>query len=270
MGVYSQRIVDALKKVPAAVDVTSSFIEGKPELIAKIDRAKAADLGVSVSDIADTLRLLVGGVKVSTFAEGGEQYDIRVRADRHYRSDAEGLALVTVRSSLHGTVPLRDVVELRDSSGPSSIHRDSRQRQVTISASVALGYGQNDVQTAVERIVGQLQLPSGYHVAASGFTREGGRTVKAFIVAILLSIVFMYLALAAQFESWLHPISIMLALPLTVPLALLSILIFGGSINIFSGLGLFVLFGIVKKNSILQVDHTNQLRRQGRRALTQS
>jgi multidrug efflux pump subunit AcrB len=155
------------------------------------------------------------------------------------------------------------VVELRASSGPASIHRDSRQRQVTISANVALGYGQNDVQTAVERIVKELQVPSGYQIAASGFTREGGRTVKAFVVALLLSIVFMYLVLAAQFESWLHPISIMLALPLTVPFALLSILIFGGSINIFSGLGLFVLFGIVKKNSILQIDHTNQLRSQG-------
>jgi hydrophobe/amphiphile efflux-1 (HAE1) family protein len=267
LGVYSQRIVDELKKVPAAVDVTSSFIEGKPEIIAKIDRAKAADLGVSVSDIADTLRLLVGGLKVSTYAEGGEQYDIRVRADRHYRSDAEGLALVTVPSSLHGTVPLRDVVELRDSSGPANVHRNSRQRQVTISANVALGYGQNDVQTAVEHIVAQLQLPAGYHVAPSSFTREGGRTVQAFIVAVLLSIVFMYLVLAAQFESWLHPISIMLALPLTVPFALFSILIFGGSINIFSGLGLFVLFGIVKKNSILQIDHTNQLRSQGKERL---
>jgi hydrophobe/amphiphile efflux-1 (HAE1) family protein len=263
LGVYSQRIVDQLKKVPAAVDVTSSFIEGKPELIAKIDRAKAADLGVSVSDIADTLRLLVGGLKVSTYAEGGEQYDIRARADQRYRADAEGLALVTVPSSLHGTVPLRDVVELRESSGPASIHRDSRQRQVTISANVSLGYGQNDVQTAMDRIVAQLQLPSGYQVSPSGFTREGGRTVKAFGVALLLSVVFMYLVLAAQFESWVHPISILLALPLTIPFALLSILIFGGSINIFSGLGLFVLFGIVKKNSILQVDHTNQLRDRG-------
>ena len=263
LGMYSQRIVDELKKVPAAVDVTSSFIEGKPELIAKIDRAKAADLGVSVADIADTLRLLVGGLKVSTYAEDGEQYDIRVRADQRYRADAEGLALVTVPSSLHGTVPLRDVVELRPASGPANIRRDSRQRQVTISANVALGYGQNDVQTAIERIVAELRLPSGYRVAPSGFTREGGRTVTAFLVALLLSIVFMYLVLAAQFESWTHPISILLALPLTIPFALLSILIFGGSINVFSGLGLFVLFGIVKKNSILQIDHTNQLREQG-------
>jgi HAE1 family hydrophobic/amphiphilic exporter-1 len=263
LGVCSQRIVDELKKVPSAVDVTSSHIEGKPELIAKIDRAKAADLGVSVSDIADTLRLLVGGLKVSTYAQNGEEYDIRVRADQRYRADAEGLALVTVPSSLHGTVPLRDVVELRESSGPASIHRESRQRQVTVSANVALGYGQNHVQTAVERIVAHLQLPPEYQVTPSGFTREGGRTVKAFVVALLLSVVFMYLVLAAQFESWSHPISILLALPLTIPFALLSILVFGGSINIFSGLGLFVLFGIVKKNSILQVDHTNQLREQG-------
>jgi hydrophobe/amphiphile efflux-1 (HAE1) family protein len=263
LGAYSQRIVDELKKSPAAVDVTSSYIEGKPELIAKIDRAKAADLGVSVSDIAETLRLLVGGLKVSTYAEQGEQYDIRVRAEQRYRADAEGLALVTVPSSIHGTVPLRDVVELHSSSGPASIKREGRQREVTITSNVALGYGQNDVQAAVERIVPQLKLPSGYHTVASGFTREGGRTAMAFVIALLLSVVFMYLVLAAQFESWTHPISIMMALPLTIPFALLSLLIFGGSLNIFSGLGIFVLFGIVKKNSILQIDHTNHLRAQG-------
>jgi hydrophobic/amphiphilic exporter-1 (mainly G- bacteria), HAE1 family len=263
LGAISQRIVAELKKAPSAVDVTSSFIEGKPELLAKIDRAKAADLGVSVSDIAETLRLLVGGLKVSTYAEAGEQYDIRVRADQRYRADAEGLALVTVPSSLHGAVPLRDVVDLRASSGPASIHREGRQREVSITANIALGYGQNDVQAAIDRIIAQLKLPSGYRIEPSGFTREGGRTAIAFVGALLLSVVFMYLVLAAQFESLTHPISILMALPLTIPFALLSLLIFGGSINVFSGLGIFVLFGIVKKNSILQIDHTNHLRSQG-------
>jgi HAE1 family hydrophobic/amphiphilic exporter-1 len=263
LGAYSKQLVEELKKVPAAVDVTSSYIEGKPELVARIDRAKAADLGVSVSDVADTLRLLVGGLKVSTYAEGGEEFEVRVRADQRYRSDAEGLALVTVPSSIRGSVPLRDIVTLGESSGPASIKRNARQRQVAVSANVALGYGQNDVQAAVDQIVSRMNLPSDYHLQASGASREGGRTAKAFLAAFLLSVIFMYLVLAAQFESWLHPLTIMLALPLTIPFALLSILLFHGSLNLFSGLGLFVLFGIVKKNSILQVDHTNALRTEG-------
>jgi hydrophobic/amphiphilic exporter-1 (mainly G- bacteria), HAE1 family len=264
LGEYSKRIVEELKKSPAAVDVATSYVEGKPELVATVDRAKAADLGVAVADVADTLRLLVGGLKVSTYAQKGEQYDVRLRADKKYRSDAQGLALVTVPSAKHGAVPLRDLVELKASSGPASIYRDHRQRQVTVSANAALGYAQNDVQAALEKVVADMNLPSGYEVRASGFTREAGKTAQAFVIAALLSVVFMYLVLAAQFESWLHPITIMLALPLTIPFALLSILLFHGSLNVFTGLGLFVLFGIVKKNSILQVDHTNHLRAEGK------
>jgi hydrophobic/amphiphilic exporter-1 (mainly G- bacteria), HAE1 family len=264
LGEYSKRIVEELKKSSSAVDVATSHVEGKPELVATVDRAKAADLGVAVADVAETLRLLVGGLKVSTFAEKGEQYDVRLRADQKYRSDAQGLALVTVPSAKHGVVPLRDLVELKASSGPASIHRDHRQRQVTVTAKAALGYGQNDVQAALEKVVADMNLPSGYEVRASGFTQEGSKTARAFVIALLLSVVFMYLVLAAQFESWLHPITIMLTLPLTIPFALLSILLFQGSLNIFTGLGLFVLFGIVKKNSILQVDHINHLRAEGK------
>ena len=263
IGVYAKQIVDALRKEPSAVDVTTSYVEGKPEIVVQLDRAKAADLGVAVSDVADTLRLLVGGLKVSTYAEGGEQYEVHMRAESRYRSDAEGLALVTVPSSLHGAVPLRDLVDLKNTSGPANVHRSGRQRQTSVSANIAVGHGQNETQAAIERIVSDLHLPAGYAVQASGFTREGGRTAVGFLVALALSVVFMYLVLAAQFESWLHPLTIMLALPLTVPFALLSILLFHGSLNVFSALGLFVLFGIVKKNSILQVDHTNTLRREG-------
>ncbi|HEX2832465.1 MAG TPA: efflux RND transporter permease subunit [Thermoanaerobaculia bacterium] len=263
LGAYSRQIVNELRKTPAAADVNTSYIEGKPELVAHLDRAKAADLGVAVTDVAETLRLFVGGRKVSTYAERGEEYEVHVRADQRYRGDAEGLSLLTVPSSIHGSVPLRDVVELVESSGPANINRERRQRQVTISANVTLGYGQNDVQAAIKKIGAGLHMRDGYQFEAAGVTKEGGRTASAFIGALLLSIVFMYLVLAAQFESWLHPFTIMLALPLTVPFALLSVIVFNGSLNIFSGLGLFVLFGIVKKNSILQVDHTNHLRDEG-------
>src|SRR6185369_16621053 len=120
---YSTKIVAALKKVPGAVDVDSNLVVGKPELQVSIDREKAADLGVQVSDIAQTLQLLVGGLKVSSYAEAGEDYDIRARADKQYRTDAEGLALVTVPSSRYGSIPLSEVVQLKPSSGPSAINR---------------------------------------------------------------------------------------------------------------------------------------------------
>ncbi len=264
LGEYSQRIVDELGKSPAAVDVQTSYRTGKPELTAAIDRSKAADLGVRMSDVSDTLTLLVGGLDVSTYSEDGEQYDVHMQADRRFRSDEKGLSMVSVPSSLRGSVPLSDVVQLKESFGLASIKRDSRQRQVTVSANIAQGNGQNEVETALKQAIERVNLPSGYKAYATGFTKEAGRTMTGFIEAFLLSFIFMYLVLAAQFESWLHPLTIMLALPLTVPFALLSILLFHNSLNMFSALGLFVLFGIVKKNAILQIDHTINLRKAGR------
>jgi hydrophobe/amphiphile efflux-1 (HAE1) family protein len=260
LGEYSAKIVAQLRKVPGAVDVDTNLILGKPEMQVVINREKAADLGVQVVDIAQTLQLLVGGLKISTFAEGGEDYDVRARADYKYRADADGLALVTVPSSRYGSVPLKEVVSLANGTGPSVINRVNRQRFVGMNSNVAAGYGDSDVQAALEKIIADQHLPASYHALPQGRSKETGRAATNFILAFGLSFVFMYLVLAAQFESWLHPITILLCLPLTVPFALLSLLIFGQSLNIFTALGLLVLFGVVKKNSILQVDHTNHLR----------
>jgi hydrophobe/amphiphile efflux-1 (HAE1) family protein len=260
---YSTKIVAALKKVPGAVDVDSNLVVGKPELQVSIDREKAADLGVQVSDIAQTLQLLVGGLKVSSYAEAGEDYDIRARADREFRSDARGLSLVTVPSVRYGSVPLSEVVTWKNATGPSAINRVSRQRQVVVQANVAPGYGDSDVQLALVKIIDDLHLPAGYQAAPQGRSRETGKAAVNFLVAFALSFIFMYLVLAAQFESWLHPITILLCLPLTIPFALMSLILFNQSLNIFTALGLLVLFGVVKKNSILQVDHTNNLRAEG-------
>ena len=260
---YGEKIVAALKKVPGAVDVDSNLVVGKPELQVGIDREKAADLGVEVADVAQTLQLLVGGLKVSSYAEGGEDYDVRVRADRQFRSDATGLALVTVPSVRYGSVPLAEVVTLKPATGPSAINRVSRQRQVVVQANVAAGYGDSDVQQALEKIIADLHMPASYKSAPQGRSRETGRVAKNFLMAFALSFIFMYLVLAAQFESWLHPITILLCLPLTIPFALISLILLGQSFNMFTALGLLVLFGVVKKNSILQIDHTNNLRAEG-------
>ncbi|WP_224362313.1 efflux RND transporter permease subunit [Hyalangium versicolor] len=263
LGEYSKRVVEELKKTPGAVDVDSSLVVGKPEVRVHVLRDKAADLGVQVSDISNALRLLVGGLKVSTYQEGGENYDVRVRAQEADRSQVERINLMTVPSSRLGMVPLRDVVELRPATGPSEISRLNRRRQVTVAANVQPGMGESVVSGNLERIIKEQHLPAGYSAQPAGRSREMGRTVVSFMVAFGLSFVFMYLILAAQFESWLHPLTILVSLPLTVPFALLSLLIFGQTFNIQSALGLLVLFGVVKKNSILQVDHTNNLRDKG-------
>jgi multidrug efflux pump subunit AcrB len=208
--------------------------------------------------------LFVGGTKVSSYQEGGQSYDVFVRGTAEQRADLGGLSLLTVPSHKLGTVPLLDVVKSEESSGPATINRLSRRRQVMVTANLAPDAAQSEVMSGVEKEIRALNLPSEYRAAAVGQSREMKRTAAAFGMACLLSFVFMYLVLAAQFESWLHPITILLALPLTLPFALLSLLFFRQALDIYSMLGLLVLFGVVKKNSILQIDHINQLRQQGR------
>lgn len=259
----SQHIVAELKKVPGAVDVDSTLILGKPEVQVSVDRDRAADLGVRISDVADTLRLFVAGLKASTYPEKGEQYDVQVRADAPWRTDQQSLSMIDVPSSKYGSVPLLSVVRFRTSEGPAVINRLGRQRQVTLSANAAPGYGESAIVEAVQRIVQQEGKPAGGELLPLGRTREQGRAAGGFILVFVLAFVFMYLVLAAQFESWIHALTIILTLPVTVPFAFLSLLLFGQSINLFSGLGLLVLFGVVKKNAILQIAQTNHLRENG-------
>ncbi|HKU42710.1 MAG TPA: efflux RND transporter permease subunit [Polyangiales bacterium] len=260
---YTNQLVTRLRKVKGAVDVDSTLVLGKPEIVADVDRAKAGDLGVTVADVASTLRLLVGGDEVSTFEEHGEQYEVHMRAESRFRKDEEGLSIVAVPSSKLGQVPLIDVVKLSHEEGPSQINRYNRKRQVTILANVANGVGESTVMAEVEKAIADLHMPVGYTALPQGRSRELGRAASNFAIAFVLSFVFMYLILAAQFESWLHPVTILLSLPLTLPFALLSLLLTGQSLNMFSALGVLVLFGVVKKNGILQIDHTNQLREAG-------
>jgi HAE1 family hydrophobic/amphiphilic exporter-1 len=259
----AQDATEKLKTKPGAVDVDSSLIVGKPEIGVYIDRARAADLGVQPSDVADALRLLVEGERVSNYEERAEEYEIHVRAEPKYRADEEGLRLLTVPSRRLGFVPLADVVQMRQGTGPSRIDRLNRERQVTLMANAAPGYGDEAIAAELKQILADEHLPAGYTAAPTGQTREMGRVMVAFAGALVLSFVFMYLVLAAQFESWLHPITILLSLPLTLPFAFLSVILFKQAIDLYSVLGILVLFGVVKKNSILQIDHTNQLREAG-------
>jgi HAE1 family hydrophobic/amphiphilic exporter-1 len=260
---FSSAIVNEAKKVPGVVDVDTSLNVGKPELSVHLDRLKAADLGVQLSDAADALRLLVGGDQITTYNEGGEQYEVHIRAVEGNRQTADAIGRLTVPSSTVGSVPLNNIADLTPGSAPSEINRLNRQRQVTVFSGLLQGVSQTPVMDSMTRAADALNMGPGYNYRFAGRSRELGRAAQNFMIAFVLSLVFMYLILAAQFESWLHPITILLSLPLTLPFALLSIIITGQSLNIFSALGLLVLFGVVKKNSILQIDHANQLRERG-------
>jgi HAE1 family hydrophobic/amphiphilic exporter-1 len=260
---HARALEEKMKRIPGAADVTSSLVAGKPETSLHIDRERAADLGVKVADIAATLGLYVGGAEVSRYEENGESYPIFVRGEAKTRSGVDGLELVGVPSSSGTSIPVMELVRAEKDTGPASIMRLNRRRQVMLFANLAPGVSQGTVMAGVEKAIAELRLPAGYTATATGQSREMARTGQAFLAAFGLSFVFMYLVLAAQFESWLHPFTILLALPLTLPFALISLLLFGQALDIYSMLGLLVLFGVVKKNAILQIDLTNQLRAQG-------
>jgi HAE1 family hydrophobic/amphiphilic exporter-1 len=259
----SDQLLAKMKTLPDVVDVDSTLITGKPELQLSIDRDKAADLGVRVGDIAQALNILVAGQQVSTYNQGTDQYEVRVRAIGEYRASEEGLKRMIVPSVKTGWVTLDNVVKVGRGTGPSSIDRLNRERQVTLLGNVRPGGSQSSILNAMNAYIATLKLEPGYSTGLAGRSKELGRAGYYFMLAIILSFVFMYIVLAAQFESFIHPITILMTLPLAIPFGILSLLVTHQTVNIFSGLGLLLLFGVVKKNAILQIDHTNDLRRHG-------
>ena len=258
---YSGTLAASLRGIAGLEDVDSTLSLRKPELQVSIDRDRASDLGVSVSTIANTLNVLVGGQPVSRYKEGTEQYDVWLRADKEFRGNPRELAALTVPSPTAGLVQLANVASLDESRGPSQIDRLDRQRAVTILANphrVSL----NDAVVKAQVMVDEMDLPAGYEVRFGGQAKTLDETAYYFAVALVLSVLFMYLILAAQFESWLDPVAILSALPVTIPFGLLSLLLFRTPMDLYAMFGLFMLIGIVKKNGILQVDKTNELRRE--------
>ena len=260
---YSSALLEKMKSMPGVADPDSSLRPGKPEIRLDINRARAADLGVSVMDIEDALNTLVAGQVASTFNAGDDQFDVRVRALESFRTSQEGLNHLTVPSSKRGSVGLDELVTMHSASGPSSVNRINRQRQVTLTCNVLPGASQAAVLDLLDKGASDLHMEPGYDSGRAGASKELARTGYYFMIAFSLTFIFMYIVLAAQFESFIHPITILLTLPLAVPFGILSLLVTGQTVNIFSGLGLLLLFGIVKKNAILQIDHMNGLRATG-------
>ncbi len=259
---YADELKMRLRKLPGLVDIDSTLTVRKPELQVRIDRDRASDLNVSASTIASTLGILVGGQIVSTYKEGMEQYDVWLRAERPDRASADVLERITLPSPTAGQVQVGSLASFEEQQGPSQIDRLNRQRTVTIMAhpdEVSLAEA---VQFANDSVK-EMNLPPGYEVVMGGQGKMLGETAYYFMVALGLSVTFMYLILAAQFESWIYPISILSALPVTIPFGLLSLVLFRTPMDLYAMFGLFMLIGIVKKNGILQVDKTNELRRDG-------
>jgi HAE1 family hydrophobic/amphiphilic exporter-1 len=256
------QIMERMRRGGGFVDVDTTLSVRQPELRVEISRDKAAMFGINVRTVADALRTLIGGEPVSTFREEQDQIDVWLRAQRSNRNDPRAIGDVTIAAPSGELVRLSNLASLAEERGPAQINHLNRQRKVTVVANldgIALG-------TAVERvreIIAGLDLPPNYGVVFGGHAKSLGDTGTNFLIAFALSFVFMYMILAAQFESFVHPITILLALPLSIPFALASLLLLDETLNIYSVLGLFMLFGIVKKNGILQVDYTNTLRAQG-------
>ncbi len=264
LATYSDALLAKMKQIPNVTDADTTLRTGKPEVSLDIDRARAADLGVSVLDIEQALNTLVAGQVASTFNAGEDQYDVRVRAQEQFRGSVEGLSKMTVPSTnKRGFVGLDEVVHMRAGTGPSSVNRIARQRQVTLTCNVLPGGSQAAILAALDKAAKEIGMDPDYRTGLSGASKELGKTGYYFGLAFSLTFIFMYIVLAAQFESFIHPITILLTLPLAVPFGIVALLVAGQTVNIFSGLGLLLLFGIVKKNAILQIDHTNGLRGAG-------
>ena len=268
LSAYAEQLRDRIEsgEIPGIVDADTTLKLDKPELRVVVDRARAADLGVQMTDVATALRLMVGGdEEVSRFYDPqvNDDYDIQLRLAEGTRNSADEVTRLFIPSSRGELVRLDNLVELREETTASRIDRLDRQRQVSIRAGVGPGYALADRLEALQQAADDLHMPTSYSTGIGGRGRELARTYREFLFALMLSVVFMYMILASQFESLVHPLTILISLPLSIPFALISLWATSNTLNLYSALGVLVLFGVVKKNAILQIDHMNNLRRQG-------
>ena len=258
----ARQVVQRLREVPGIVDINLTYDSSKPEVAVLPDRDRAADLGVNIEELGRTVQTLVGGRPISTFEEEGDSYDVRVRLAEGDRDRSDAIAALPVRARSGQLVEFRNLAAVEEGTGPVQIDRQDRQRQVTIMANLEqikpLGEAINDV-LSIEREIG---LPPG---VTSAFTGAGDMMADSFssiIFSLSLAIVLIYMVLASQFESFIHPVTIMLSVPLSIGGALGALALTGLTLNIYSMIGMVMLMGLVTKNAILLVDYTNLLRRE--------
>jgi HAE1 family hydrophobic/amphiphilic exporter-1 len=260
----SKEVAARMRNVPGLLDVEASVSLNSPELQVKIDRQRASDLGVRAADVAGAVRLMISGEdQISTYKEGDEQYDVTLQLLPEQQRDRDVLARLMIPSSKVGQVRLDNLATIEHGLGPSRIERFNRQFQVSVNANNAPDFPLDQAARVVGDEIKKVGMPPDYSFRFLGTVKILEETTTNLIIAFLLASIFMYMVLAAQFESFLHPFTIMLSLPLSIPFALLSLWLTGRTLNLWSALGVLLLLGIVKKNGILQVDYTNKLREQG-------
>ena len=265
LAAYTERLRQRSEDL-GLIDADTTLKLDKPELRIRVDRERAADLGVDTADIATALQVMVGGdEEVTRFYDprANYEYDVQLRLRQQDRDDPGLIGLLWVPRAGGGIARLDNLVTVTSAWGASRIDRLDRAREARLRTNVAPGYALADRVDALREEVARMDLPPGYDTVISGRARELERTFVELALAFALSIVFMYMILAAQFESLVHPFTILLSLPLCVPFALVSLWLTGNTLNLYSALGILVLFGVVKKNAILQIDHMNALRAGG-------
>ena len=256
----SKKVADRMRAYPDLVDVNPSLNLNTPELQVKVDRQRASDIGVSMTDVSDAVRLFYSGDdEITRFKEGSEQYPVTMQLLPEQRDNPDVLNRMMVPSSKLGQVRLESVANIGRGFGPASLWRYNREFEVSVYANVSSGYPLDLAASHTIQSIQEVGMPSGYSYLFSGQVKVLEETTWNLLLAMLLASIFMYMVLAAQFESFSYPFIIMLTLPLSVPFALFSLWITGRALSLWSALGMFLLLGIVKKNGILQVDYTNRL-----------
>ena len=259
----AQKIMERMKASPFFVDVDTDYLLGMPEVQIIPNRKLAADLGVSMQDIGDTVNALVGGVRAVKFKDKGRRYDVRVRLLADQRLRPEDISPLLVRTRSGEMARLADLVQIQVKPSLLTITRRNKSRAIGVFANVAPGESQAGALAQVRKIAGQV-LPEGYEVVLSGSAQTFQESFWSLIFALVLGLAVSYMVLASQFNSFVHPVTVLLALPFSFTGALIALAVTGKSLNVYSMIGIILLMGIVKKNSIILVDYTNQLRRAGR------
>lgn len=261
LATIGDQLAAVVAATPGVTDPDSSFAPGMPELHVVLDREEAAAMGVTSVQAGMALRSALVGDLATRFRDGEHQTDVRVRLRPEDRADLASVGAVPLLTRA-GITPLRQIATIVQTSGPATIEREARQRQITISGGVA-GRSLGEVVSEIQEKIDEMKLPAGYTTSFAGQAKQMAETTDAFGVAMLLAIIFIYVVLASQFESFIHPITIMVSLPLAIIGAFLGLFLTGNALGMASMIGVVLLMGLVTKNAILVVDRANQNRDEG-------